>query len=276
MSIDRRELLIGAALAAAAGPSLAATGRPDPRLLHHKLQFRSDDGILFWWLMGPKIGQVGTTLTPLFTNCVGTVQRVRHNPDGSFDLTQLETVIALDLETGEPLQEWKNPYTGEVLPIKLQLVGPATVRYRPDHTRVLPKEIGGTPLEATSITHPPMIVGDDVFIRDESVAKVSRPGASAPFVVNDIAVYHGSLANLTNPKVTVGDASVFFAEVTSWQGWMKMGDRPGNLTSRLSGRKLRRYEDLPDIFRRTMAQRSPEFAADPVAALDKPAHKFER
>ena len=294
MSTDRREWL-KAAMGTAAGASwlgaaglgsvglgasglAGAAGRApvDPAQLYHKLHFRTDDGVVFWWLMGPKIGQVGTTLTPLFTNCVGTIQRVKHSADGSFEVTQLETVLALDLETGVPLTEWKNPYTGEVLPIRFNVVGPTTVKYRPDHSRVLPKEIGGTPLESSAVTHPPIIVGDDVFIRDESKARVFSPGRATPFEVNDIALYHGSLANLSNPKVSVGDATVFFAEVTGWQRWMNMGDRPGNLTSRLGGRKLRRYEDLPEIFRRALAQRAPEVAADPIAALDKPAAKFDR
>jgi hypothetical protein len=141
---------------------------------------------------------------------------------------------------------------------------------------VLPTEIGGTPVESRSTIHPPLIVGDDVFVRDEAVARVFSPGRKTPFEVNDIAVYHGSLKNLRNPKVTVGDATVFFAEVTSWQRWMKMDDAPGSLTSRLTGRKVRRFEDLPEVFRRKLAQMAPEVAADPIAALDRPAPKFDR
>ena len=280
--------MLGAALGALAGPMFsvvgaAATtpasrsgGKVDPAQLFHKLHFRTDDGVIFWWLMGPKIGQVGTTLTPLYTNCIGTVQRVKHHADGSFDVTQLEMIVMLDLQTGEPLEQWRNPYTGESVPARHNFVGPATARYRPDNTRVLPTEIGGTPIEARSTIHPPMIVGDDVFVRDESVARVFSPGRKTPFEVNDIAVYHGSLKNLVDPSVTVGDATVFFAEVTNWQRWMKMDDAPGSLTSRLTGRKVRRFDDLPEVFRRKLAQMSPEVAADPIAALDRPAPKFDR
>jgi len=265
----------GVGAAATVAPS-GRGGKADPRELFHKLHFRTDDGVIFWWLMGPKIGQVGTTLTPLYTNCIGTVQRVKHHADGSFDVTHLEMIVMLDLESGEPLEQWRNPYTDEVMPARHNILGPVTTRYRTDGTRVLPTEIGGTPVESRATTHPPMIVGDDVFIRDESVARVFSPGRKTPFEVNDIAVYHGSLKNLVDPKVTVGDATVFFAEVTSWQRWMKMDDAPGSLTSRLSGRKVRRYQDLPEVFRRKLAQMSPEVAADPIAALDRPAPKFDR
>ncbi len=287
MSLDRRDVLVGTALGALAltdhssdaeaaprkGPVFPA---PDDVTLYRKLHLRSDDGLLFWWLQGPKIGQVGTTLTPLFTNLVGTIQKIRYLPDGGFELTQLEMVIAQDLETGAPLESWKNPYTGETLPVRVNPVGPTTTRYRADNSRVLPKEIGGTPIEATATTHAPIIVGDDVFLRDESTARVFTPGRTTPFEVNDIAVYHGSLANLSDPKVKIGEATVFFAEVTGWQRWMKMGDRPGNLTSRLGGRKVRRYDDLPEAWRQRIAQIAPQIAADPIGALDKPAAKFDR
>lgn len=286
--MDRREWLgaaLGAVAVGASAPaSLASRGTParpaagplDPVRLYRKLHFRTDDGLLFWWLKGPKIGQVGSTLTPLFTNLVGTVQRVRQLDDGGFEVTQLEMVFAFDIDSGEPLEQWRNPYTGETLPMRFRPLGPTTTRYRPDNSRVLPTEIGGAPLESRATIHPPVIVGDDVFFRDESVARVFTPGRATPFEVNDIATYHGSLANLTNASVTAGEATVFFAEVTGWQRWMNMGERPGSLTSRLAGRKLRRYEDLPAEWRARLAQLAPEIAADPIAALDRPTARFDR
>jgi hypothetical protein len=181
-----------------AGPTSAATAAPatpggaavDAASLFQKLHFRTDDGVVFWWLMGPKIGQAGTTLTPLYTSCIGTVQRVRHLADGGFDVTQLEMIVMLDVETGRPLDRWRNPYSGESVPTRHNLVAPVTFRYRSDGTRVLPTEVGGTPVDSRATTHAPVIVGDDVFIRDESVARVFTPGRKVPFQVNDIAVYH--------------------------------------------------------------------------------------
>ncbi|MBU3671772.1 MAG: DUF1838 domain-containing protein [Sinobacteraceae bacterium] len=294
MRINRREVVGGAigavatsavASATAAPSTKAATAAraaapspapPDALTLYRKMHLRTDDGLLFWWLQGPKIGQVGTTLTPLYTSSIGTLQRVRHREDGGFDVTQLELIILCDLSSGEPLSQWQNPYTNEMIPIRFSPVGPTVVRYRADNSRVLPTEIGGTPLQATATMHAPVIVGDDVFQRDESVARVFTPGRTTPFEVNDIAVYHGSLANLADPAVTVGEATVFFAEVTGWQRWMNMGERPGNLTSRLTGRKVRRYEDLPQRWRDQLTVVAPKIAADPIAALDGAAARFDR
>jgi hypothetical protein len=287
MDYDRRSLLglsLGFAGALAMAPlALPAAARAstasaavDPVQLLRKLKFRSDDGLIFWWLQGPKIGQVGATLTPLYTSGVGTIQRARQLEDGGIELTQLEMLLMFDLDTGALLEEWRNPYTGEVLPIRFRPVGPLKVQYRADNSRILPTELGGTPLEATAKSHPPLIVADDVFVQDESVARVFTPGRERPFEVNDIAVYHGSLQNLADPGVAMGEATVFFAEVTDWQRWMNMGDRPGTLTSRMVGRKCARWEDLPETWRRRLAEVAPAIAADPVAALDQPAGRFER
>lgn len=290
---DRREILGGAlgtiagtwtATGTATGAVMgsASTGATsmstpvDEIDLYRKLHLRTDDGVIFWWLQGPKIGQVGATLTPLYTSMIGTLQRIRHLADGEFEVTQLEMILFFDVDGKQPIDEWRNPYTNELIPLKFAPVGPTVTRYRADNTRVLPTEIGGTPLEATAIIHPPIIVGDDVFQRDESVARVFTPGRARPFEVNDIAVYHGSLGNLTDPRVTMGEATVFFAEVTGWQRWMGMGDREGNLTSRLVGRKVRQFEDLPLRWRQRLAELSPEIAANPLAALDRPAGRFDR
>lgn len=271
--LSRRTLL------AAAGATLAmpaAAARADDRLLYRKLRYRSDDGLVFWWMIGPKMGQVGATLTPLFTNNVGSIQRVRQRPDGGFDVTSLELVILAALDGGRRLERWTNPYSGETLPVRFRAVGPTTIRHRPDDSRVLPTTLGGASIEVQATIHPPTIVNDTVFVRDESVATVRSPGNPRPFVVNDISIFEGSLRQLRDRRVTSADATVFFAEVTGWQSWMKMGDRPGGLTSRTAGRKVRAYADMPPFWREALAEVAPEIARDPIGALDAAEHRFER
>lgn len=284
MTIDRREILGGAVGAMAAmmtgGEAVASPSRSTAALdlnkLYRKLHYRSNDGVVFWWLQGPKYGQVGTTLTPLYQANIGTFQRIRYLEDGGFELTALEINLITDIQTGEPIEEWRNPYTGEVLPARFNPMGPNTIRYRADNSRVLPAEVGGARIESVVTLHPPLIVGDDYFQRDEAVARVFPQGRGVPFEVNDLAVYQGRVSNLADPAVAVGDATVFFAEVTGWQRWMNMGDRPGNLTSRMVGRKVQRYEDLPAAWRERLAKRAPKIAADPIAALDGKEAIFDR
>jgi len=262
--------------ATATAPMTATVPAFDRVALYRKLHFRSDAGLVWWWLQGPKYGQVGTTLTPLFSMLVGTLQRITPRADGGFDLTSLEMVFLADLDSGARLTQWRNPYTGETIPVKFAPLGPSTVRYRADNSRVLPTEIGGARLESSARSSEPLVVGDDVFVRDESTARVYTPGRTTPFEVNDLSTYHGSLRNLTDPTVTVGAATVSFAEVTGWQRWMNMGDRPGNLTSRSSGAKVASFEAMPANWRAMLVEVAPRIAADPVAALEGPAARFDR
>lgn len=261
---------------AATAPVAPATPTFDRVALYRKLHYRSDAGLVWWWLQGPKYGQVGTTLTPLFSMLVGTLQRVTPRADGGFDLTSLEMVFLADPDSGARLTQWRNPYTGETIPVKFSPLGPSIIRYRADNSRVLPTEIGGARLESSVRTSEPLVVGDDVFVREESRARVYSPGRTTPFEVNDLSTYHGSLRNLTDPDVTMGEATVSFAEVTGWQRWMNMGDRPGNLTSRSSGAKVPGFEAMPANWRAMLAEVAPQIAADPVAALEGPAARFDR
>ncbi len=285
-ALSRREVLTqsmtlgGVALAPAVAVSRTASasdaGAVDATAMHRKLRFRTDAGHVFWWLQGIKYGQVGTTLTPLYTNLVGTLQRITPTDDGGFEMTMLEMVITLDVDGDQPLSEWTNPYTGEVLPVTFSPVGPTTIRYRADDSRVVPDELGGARLESEAKILPPVIVGDDVFMSEVITARVYRPERDQPFVVNDLSTYHGSLADLTDPRTTVGAAAVSFAEVTGWQSWMNMGDRPGNLTSRTTGRKVARFDLMPEKWRMLLAEKAPHIAADPEASLDMPAGEFVR
>ncbi len=284
--ISRRDIL-GASVAlgglglSSAMPknSSASTGADtsfDPVSMHRKLRFRTDAGLVFWWLQGVKYGQVGTTLTPLYTNLVGTIQRVQPTADGGFDMTMLEMVIILDVDGRAPLSAWTNPYTGEVLPVSFRPVGPTNIHYRADDSRVTPKELGGAKLESEASIHPPVIVGDDVFMSEVIRARVYRPEREEPFEVNDMSHYHGSLSELVDPEITMASATVSFAEVTGWQSWMKMGSRPGNLTSRTFGRKVSSFDMMPEKWRTLLAEKAPEIAANPAASLDRPAAEFVR
>jgi hypothetical protein len=270
----RRAAMAGIVMA----PALARAGTPDPdpNLLYRKLRYRTDDGPVFWWLNGPKFGVVETELTRLWTMEVGTISRVMQRDDGGFDTLSLEISFLTDPVTGVRLESFQNPYTGETLPVRLTPVGPTLTRYDANGERAFPTMIGGAPVTTTARRTAPMMVGDDVYVRDEVTARVMSPGRSRPFVVNDISIYQGSLRDLADPATSFGAARVVFAEVTGWQQWLRMGERAGSMTSRTVGAKVARYEDLPERWRTMVADALPEIARDPLGALEKPAYRFER
>jgi hypothetical protein len=287
LSLISRRALLGTSLATA-GLAIAATSPTrshaapaaktsiDLITMHRKLRFRTDEGLVFWWLQGVKYGQVGTTLTPLYTNLIGTIQRIVPTDDGGFDMTMLEMTILLDINGDKPLSEWKNPYTDEVMPVSFSPVGPITIHYNADDSRVVPKTMGGARLESVAEVFPPVIVNDDVFMSEVIRARVFRPEREHPYEVNDMTHYHGSLRELLDPAVTMADTTVSFGEVNGWQNWMNMGSRDGSLTSRTIGRKVASFEMMPQKWRDLLAEKAPDIAADPAAAMDRPAGGYDQ
>lgn len=251
--------------------------RPDTATLYKKLRYRADDGLLFWWLDGTKFGQMDADIRPLFGMKVGTMARVKNQPDGTFTVTTLEIVFYTDLETGAFLKQWTNPYTGAVIPVSHAPLGPTTLSHNRDGMPIRNTMLGGNRITARSDVHPLKVVVDDVWLAHDSTASVERDGGkSPPFLVNDWSTYLGKLSELSDPANTVGTATVYLQEATGWAKWMGMDRKPGNQVARAVGKKVLSYDEMPDDWRALMAATHPNIVRNPAAALDAPEAKFDR
>lgn len=281
-----RRQALASGLCLIAGRAVASQGKPafrrlDPNdardflVISRKMRFRMDDGLVFNWLFGTKYGQFGTELVPLLNMESGSISRVRNVPQG-YDVTTLERTFYLDLKQGRPLTHWRNPYTGENIAIGRGPVGPTTVRYLTDGTRVLPDQIGGAKFEGTSVTRLVSVAGDDVWITNDAHVRLDRDGTTGTFEINEWSISHGRLSELSDPDVTAVRAEVNLQEVTNWAAWMKMGTRAGVVTSRGVGRKVLGYDEMREQWRALMAEAHPDIARDPAAAVDRPQNRFEQ
>ena len=277
MLFTRREAAMAGALAGLRVLSPAYAVEPDVAVLYKKLRYRADDGVLFWWLDGTKFGQVGADIKPLFGMKVGTIARVRNQPDGTFTVTTLEVVFYTDLASGAFLREWRNPYTNQTIPVSHAPLGPTTMRHGKDGMPIRNTMLGGNRIAARTDVHPLVIKGDDVWLAHDSTASVERDGgASPPFLVNDWSTYLGKLSDLRDQAKPVGEATVYLQEATGWARWMQMDGQPGNQVARAIGRKVVRFEDMPADWRKLLTEIDPHIARDPIAALDTPEAKFDR
>ena len=283
--MSSRRTFVGIVLALPIAPgALAATARDrrlDPRdsadlaTIIRKMRFRMDDGLIFNWLSGTKYGQVGSTLVPLMNMEVGGISRIRNVADG-FDVTSLERTFYTDIDTGRPLTRWRNPYTGEDIDIARGPVGPTTVRYLNTGDRVLPDTVGGAKFSGSSITRLVSAVDDDVWIANDAHVRLTRGASAGTFEVHEWSTSHARLTELSDRRVMSVRAEIYLQEITSWALWMKMGDRPGTVTSRGVGRKVLAYGEMPGSWRSLMETSHPDIARDPQAALDRQANRFEQ
>ncbi len=284
MMFSRRAAVLGAgALTIGTGRAAAAAERrsapDDPAVIdrwHRKLVYALDDRPVYWWKFGTKYGVVDGEVTPLWGMQVFFVQQVRAHRPRDFDVASLEIVFLTDLATGALLERWRNPYTGETLPVPNRVFGPEVQTLQSvggDVKSVMP----GTSIQRRHSFGPATVVGKDVWLPIDTASVVTRTDrASAPFRVSDLETFHGQLADLENERILSAPSSAVLHILSSWQGWLKMGARPGSQVTRLNARKAFTMQALPASLLALLRTHYPTVVADPLAALVRPPEQFER
>jgi hypothetical protein len=193
--------------------------------------------------------------------------RFFQQPDGSYKLAMFELTYYTDLATGELLEEYENPYTGQTNRVMHVRLGP-DVRHQTSTGLADP----GDPMvhDYHSGLGPALIRGDDVWIPTDVEATIRFPNPKAPeIILNHYTTVHGSLSDAIDPEVVSAPATLAFQNILKWEPWMRMGDHSGHMMSRAAGRKLESVDDLPADYLDMAAHVHPKLIADPIATLEK-------
>lgn len=231
---------------------------------------------MFWWKRGTKYGVVEGETTPMWDMWVFFVQRVVAHRANSFDVASLEAVYLIDHETGEPLTDYTNPYTGETLSLPGQLMGPETQTFDKDGGPAKQSALPGISIQRTHTLGPATITGDDVWLSMDSSALVTRESQPRPFRVNDLETFSAKLSDILDPSQASVSAQATLHLISSWQGWLNMGNRPGSQVTRLIAKKAFKFDDVAPELLELLWQNHPDVAENPVAALERPPESFER
>ena len=276
-------LLAGSAsLLACAGPRSAGLlgvknsdlNQPENLLLaYQRLSGSLDSRLIIWWMSGTRYGVVDAKAKALYGMQVGMFHRFYRQPDGSYRLAFFELTYYTNLRTGELLEEFANPYTGETNRVRHVRLGPEIRQLAAD----------GLMTEANELVHdyatslgPALINGDRIWIPASVEAKIKFPKPTAPeILINIYTTVQGSLTDALNPTLVSADCSLEFHNVLKWEPWMQMGDHPGHMMSTASGRKLEQVSQLPESYRAMAMQVHPKYMRDPIAALQKLSSQLE-
>jgi hypothetical protein len=233
-----------------------------------KLRGNTDGSTVMWWMKGVRYGVVNNVVTPLFNMLVGSFQRLRPLPGKGFEANMLEMSYFTDLETGEVLDTFRNPYNGKLCQVPEQRLGPYPVLMTPTGI-VLPDIPMFGEVELQTTVGPAIVHGDDVWIRDDSSVKVdSDHPMMGKHIYNEFVTYRGRLSELNDPQLTSVSADISFQSVTSWREWYQAEDVGGHTTARAAGSKISRVDEFPPEYLAAARERHPDLIADPEAALD--------
>ena len=178
-----------------------------------------------------------------------------------------EVLYYKDPATGQILDEWQNPFTGES--VKVLHIANDPVNFRGP---IFPRGADGKPYK-TDIK----VMGDHwwgtttvpLFYKNP-LAGDYQDYVGGTYHATEMFNFFGSVSNLTNPKTTSADVSVAWTRLSDWLPWMKMRGRAGELYFNGAGLKLGSYADLPEAMRQAIEARNPQFKEPPPVDDQRP------
>lgn len=265
----------GAGLLAAGAPALAATGhrtldftnRKDQLTALIKMRASMDNRIVMGGVKGLYYGVVNNKVTPLYGVMGGTLARYEQLDEWTWAGVSFEVAYFTDWETGELLDTFDNPYTGETVEVPQTRMGPSKLLLSLEGRRS-PSEsprLAGLDISHRFIT-PRNERGTVVLVEE---IRVGPPeGFKGPaFNYNEVTTYRAQMSELADPEVMIANDSTHFNGIVSWRPWLKMGDHPGHLFGTATGGRFKSVDDYPEYYIELTNKHHPDVFADPAAIL---------
>ena len=176
-----------------------------------------------------------------------------------YRMVSREIMLYLDPTTHQIVRDWKNPWTGETVP--LFHVANDPVNGRPSYA--FAEDGTPTKLGATRI-------GDWLLLPVEVPLFYKNPlaGEYQDYVGNqyhamEIFDFAMPIKEALDPRTKSIHGSVSWVRLSKWLPWMKMGDRAGTMVHNAVGTKVHGYEELPQVLRDEIATNYPAWSAPP-------------
>jgi hypothetical protein len=275
---SRRRLLQAASLIGLAGTaeSEASVTRPKPAARHLDLETAWDNLTAYLKTRSDISGKPSLSWTSghIYSHIAGQPARRLLLGQGvkctrcvriatGYEFLERECVIFSDPDTAEPLQTWRNPFTGhvvEVFHIRNLSAGNQLSAAGPDKSFHMPyMEHSGD-----------VTFYDDLFYSKPSSLNVFGYSAyvgSNLYEGAGIYHFHARRADLDNPDLSAVPATTSHTGLRQWLPWMEMGAWSGALVLPSRGKKLPNgVADLPQPLRGWLEKNSPEFLEAPTLA----------
>ena len=191
----------------------------------------------------------------------------RPRADGGYNGATYEIPFFTDLETGEALDKYHNPYTGETVDVVNSGYPPSAFTVTVTEA---PEIVSAKPFPGLVVRDKVIAVqtsGEDVWITEETTSALTIPGAPKPVRYSEVSSLHARQADLLKPGAKSAPCQTAYTSVVSWRPWLKMADHPGHLMGNGVGRYGMKLEELPENWRAAAMRRHPEVLQDPAAPL---------
>jgi hypothetical protein len=224
------------------GPYLDLTTGPGNQLAYARIQSDIDFGKQkYFWFKGYVMGQRPAKRVQDLVGAQGFgVIRLNQREDGAIERICREIILYTDLRSNEVLEEWRNPFTRETVPVVH--VDNDPFNYLIEEYFPMPPSFGGLNKNKKPPKRVPFILpwsqnGD--WLQMEMHIHLAYPNALQPdewpressgevAQVSEFFAHHVKAADMQNPKITSLDYRGVWNRITPWLPWMLMGQAPGN------------------------------------------------
>lgn len=251
---------LGAAMPAVAAPTLDLDTAEDNLKALIKLQADLSGADVIGGFPGEVWGWVPGEGNKLLFRSYGIGASHVERVENGWRFYHREVMYYLDPQSGEILQTWANPYTGQRVEVMHILNDPVHRFYA----------ISGGPFSAPF----PYTVHDDDLVfritvfsfRESPLKRAEYPlhSANDKYQAAELWTMHGRLSEVMNPDISSASCVTAWARVGQWLPFMEMGNRPGIMVYHSDSYKLLGgIAELPPAIRAHTEKNYPEYLESP-------------
>ena len=176
-----------------------------------------------------------------------------------------ELLIYRDVQTGEALSTWENPWTGEVVDVLHVANDPVNfAQYEKDRT--------GQPFRWRGL------IAEGQWRRNLTVPLFYPNPLAGGYQAEVGGTYHatemfnflGDVADLLDAAKETTGSHVGWARMSDWLPWMKMGGREGLIYMHTAGLRLSSWDALPDSMKDEITKHYPAYREPPPLDDNRP------
>ncbi len=199
--------------------------------------------------------------------------RVRELPGGVFQHAYRGIILFTDKDSGEILETFQNPLTGETNEVKHYKTSRGAINYIPEG--VYFRRIGGNPSPLSPENEKPMRLawssaGDDTWVTYDERFSFSDKDGNHVAADNSMYRYMTNMRQLQDMGLTSADMAMSWQTETMFWSWMNMSGHPGHLIFGSMGGKYGSIDELPQKHVQWAQAYLPDHLTDTIDWADHP------
>lgn len=183
--------------------------------------------------------------------------------EDSYELLTNEVLLYTDLKTGEVLETFENPYTGETVDVVHVWNSPVNQKQE------LEGRFGTWGVNHKKYGKDLICMNADIFLAYPSpLTKAEFPenAQSDLYEAAELFQFFFSEADMNNPELESIDCTISWTRLGPWLPWLKMAQRQGNMVYQGAGYKLmeKDYDTMPKVLRDYVMAKEPKYRHAPT------------